>query len=514
MQANVSSAIRLIKALDERIAQAPTLYIRLGNYVDEPKITVSMMDWIACYLTDGEDSAAAAMSLDNNTRVTLHIGCNNGVPSPVNINKASKLATAIQSLAMQSIPSDERNRYNVVRNLLISMCWPAVWSKIVAIRGILDETRAMDRFESIIQKWSKYCQEENRPLNSSPRLNMESERKEKNVVNTFKRLLEELRRNIDGESDATKSAQADWRVKAFDDLGLKCEVLLYSDIIMSALNYGDRDELPQNSLDYCSDSSDGHGHEEAVKELPDPYWLETLDSTSARLLQRFVNAVQEFYQYYNGALMLGTYGTKYFRDCWGPQVGKVPFERLFTVVWVHKEYELPHSISCKFEELPMVLATSWFNNYTKDVKKLTSDELKILEPICKGLWKKDETITGKVHEEMAMALYLIARNLKVHHKAVGVSSPPCYTCGLFYRHMAGAFRVRKMSHTVSTDWILPSLLDHPSVTTDLRHSVVGLRAAFINVASDFLEDTTGKSQRVPNLDPRHALSNIAMSVHF
>lgn len=80
--------------------------------------------------------------------------------------------------------------------------------------------------------------------------------------------------------------------------------------------------------------------------------------------------------------------------------------------------------------------------------------------------------------------------------------------------MAGAFRVRKMSHTVSTDWILPSLLDHPSVTTDLRHSVVGLRAAFINVASDFLEDTTGKSQRVPNLDPRHALSNIAMSVHF
>lgn len=354
MQSSVSSGLRLVKSLDQMIAQTPTLYLRLGSHVDDPKRTLSILDWVASYFTDGNDPAAAtAMLIDDAHHVILHIACNDGPPSTENLQKATKLGEAIQTLAEQRRPLIDSARehigYNVVRNLLIDTCWPTVWNKIFALRGILQETGAMDHLESMVQKWSDCCKKEDRPFNCSPYLNDEG-----NAAHTLKRLLAELRDIIE-EKDAAESERVGWKLEVCDASGSSCEDLLYSDIIMSALDYSDRVELPENFVEYSSDSSNEGDHEAKgdAEQRTDPNWMGTLSIDELRLLQRFVNAVQELYQYTNGALMLATDGARFFGSCWGEKIKTKPFSNLFTVSWVHNEHNIPYESSSKFETLPM-----------------------------------------------------------------------------------------------------------------------------------------------------------------
>lgn len=109
---------------------------------------------------------------------------------------------------------------------------------------------------------------------------------------------------------------------------------------------------------------------------------------------------------------------------------------------------------------------------------LAEEEHIVLEPICEGQWKKDDCILGKVHEEMVMALFLVEKKVKVHYGAVGISTPPCYACGLFYEQMSGSFLIRKKSHTIRTDWILPSLTGSNKLMTALTDTLMDLRSGF------------------------------------
>lgn len=497
MQSDFSSGLRLIKALDQRIAQTPTLYLRLGSHVDEQKRTVSILDWIAAYFTDGNNSAAAAMSVDETTEhVTLHIACNNGPPSAENLQKATMLAEAIQTLAGQRKPFIDNTHghigYNVVRKLLIDMCWPAVWNKILAVQSILQETGAMNRFDAMIKKWSDYCGNENRPFNCSSLLNDKS-----NGIgdaHTLKSLLNELK-DIVEETDEAKSAHTDGKLKAFNASGVICEDLLYSDIIMSALYYCDRIELPENS-GYVSYSFDVGEHKPKPKadamQRTEPKWMATLSIDELRLLQRFVDAVQELYQYTNGALMLASNGAKFFRALWGAEITAKPFSDLFTVAWVHIEYRIPHGIPCKFNALPMDWATDEIKAFATDDGKPTEEEQRLLNERCKSLWKKDDLISGTLHEEMAMAQFLLEKKISVHHGAIGISSPPCYVCGLVYEELTHSFCIRKKSHTISTDWTLPALDSSERLRIALCSAQTVLCEGFSSIANDFLKDSLRK----------------------
>lgn len=500
MQSDFSSGLRLIKALDQRIAQTPALYLRLGSYVDEQKRTVSILDWIAAYFTDGKSSAAAAMSVNETTKhVTLHIACNNGPPSAENLQKATKLAEAIQTLAGQKKPFIDNTHghigYNVVRKLLIDMCWPAVWNKILAVQGILQETGAMNRFDDMIKKWSGYCVKQNRPFNCSSLPNDETN----GIGNseTLKRLLNELKDiRIAEETDDANSAHIDRKLEAFNASGIICEYLLYSDIIMSALYYCDRIELPENSGRYISYSFDVGEHKPKPKadavQRTEPKWMATLSIDELRLLQRFVDAVQELYQYTNGALMLASNGAKFFRALWGTEITAKQFSDLFTVAWVHDEYRIPHGIPCKFNTLPMDWATAEIKAFATDDGKPTEEEHRLLNERCESLWKKDDSISGNLHEEMAMAQFLLEKKITVHHGAIGISSPPCYVCGLVYEEMTRSFCIRKKSHTISTDWILPSLDSSERLRIALCSSQTGLCEGFSSIANDFLKDSLRK----------------------
>lgn len=496
MQSSVSSGLRLVKTLDQMIAQTPTLYLRLGSHVDDPKRTLSILDWVASYFTDGNDpaaaAAAAAMLIDDAHHVILHIACNDGPPSPENLQKAIKLAEAIQTLAGRRRPFIDNARehigYNVVRNLLIDTCWPTVWNKILVLRGILQETGAMDHLESMVQKWSDCCKKEDRAFNCSPYLNDEG-----NAAHTLKRLLAELR-DITEVKDAAESERVGWELEVFDTSGSSCEDLLYSDIIMSALDHSDRVELPENFVEYSSDSSNEGDHEpkEDAEQRTDPNWMGTLSIDELRLLQRFVNAVQELYQHTNGAVMLASNGAKFFRELWGAEITTKRFSDLFTVAWVHSEYRIPHGIPCKFNALPMDWATDEIKAFATDDGKPTEEEHRLLNEKCKSLWKKDDNISGNLHEEMAMAQFLLEKKITVHHGAIGISSPPCYMCGLVYEELARSFCIRKKSHTISTDWTLPALDSSERLRIALCSAQTVLCEGFSSIANDFLKDSLKK----------------------
>lgn len=89
---------------------------------------------------------------------------------------------------------------------------------------------------------------------------------------------------------------------------------------------------------------------------------------------------------------------------------------------------------------------------------------------------------------------IIIKNRKdVYHRAVGISAPPCYTCGLFYKYLDTKLRFRKMSHIIITDWILPPVTDE-EVLGALRLVSLRLQGSLRNVIIDFLMDSKRKEQ--------------------
>lgn len=454
-------------------------------------MTLSMLDWIASYFTNGVDAAAASIAVDANKHVTLYIACNYGPPSPENILKAGKLVDAIRKLVApsRSEPNSVANRagYYTIRELVVDTCWATVWKKIVAVQTILRGENAMAHFDSIIESWLNFCHKEQRIANGSHLLNNICKETGKELPLVLKSLLEDLR-NIKEE---TPTQNNEWKINAFTASGHSCEVLLHSDMIMSVLNYSDRCELSQNIGDDSSDSS--ASSEGDAEEQPDPLWVFSLRAEEFKLIQRFVNAAQELYQYHLGALILGMYGAKLFRRFWGSDVMVKPFSELFSIAWVHVEYTLPASISLTFNKSPIEWATSAFNTSVDNSKKLSLEEHNIIEPHCRDLWGKGKLESGKVHEEMAMALFIIKNRKDVYHRAVGISAPPCYTCGLFYKYLDTKLRFRKMSHIIITDWILPPVTDE-EVLGALRLVSLRLQGSLRNVIIDFLMDSKRKEQ--------------------
>ena len=417
-----------------------------------------------------EDIVAVCLSHEPGHHVTMHIVTGDRQSTTAEKDKIKefiKMTEVIINSQVDGGPEEEQN--NALQQSVIRNCWTKFWQRVSAVQEIISESGATTRnsdgsyslgkVDDLLNKWIVHCQSTGRPIDTSESIsgyvkerNMTPHHAIRGCLNALLRV--EAPKPPDSES-------MDKRLDSYERAMTFCEDL--------------------NFIDFFNVS---------VSEGKDEIWERQLNSEESLLIRELYRRIQAVYEYHMGSDIYKKTGGRFLRKAFDGKIGKVPFTELFRVVWVNEVFAMTKTPEYKWP------ASTPFGFVTNRMKGRCPIELTLsreteLKKHCSGLWEPGSTITGlRVHPEIKLAIYLKEQGIEPVQAVVGVSEPPCFSCGEYYVFMP--WKIREQSQKVQDDWLGPFHMTKKGVRSleskGYGTAAIAALAAADNVVDAFLED--------------------------